>query len=137
MAIAILHPHCSYTETLAVIAKITMSENLSNYIILISVLIFLTIGSLFIGFFEGPQIGHYINIISVISTIWLTLKFGINNKSKFQQIWDENRTKLILATFGILLHLSIASTFMIVKYGYSNWSYKNPIELISPNYLSN
>jgi len=114
-----------------------MSENLSNYIILISVLIFLTFGSLFIGFFEGPQIGHYINIVSIIPTIWLTLKFVINNKSNFRQIWDENRTKLILATIGTLLHLSIAITFMSVKYGYTNWSYKNPIELISPNYQSN
>ncbi len=123
----------AFIHTLAVIEKVIMSENLSNYIILISVLIFLTIGSLFIGFFEGPQIAHYINIISVISNIVLTLRFVQNNKSKFRQAWYENRTKLILATFGTIVHLCIAITFISIKYGYTNWTYMNPIELISPD----
>ena len=35
----------------------------------------------FIGFFEGPQIGHYINIFTVILNIVLTLRFLKKNKS--------------------------------------------------------
>jgi Ca2+/H+ antiporter len=110
-----------------------MSEDLSNYIILISVLIFLTIGTFFIGFFEGPQIGHYINIFTVILNIVLTLRFLKKNKSKLLKAWYENRTKLILATFGTLIQLCIAITFMNIKYGYTNWTYMNPIELIPPH----
>lgn len=110
-----------------------MSANLSNHIILISVLIFLTIGTIFIGFFEGPQTGHYINIFTIILNIVLTLRFLIKNKSKLLKAWYENRTKLIFATFGSLIQLCIAITFLNIKYGYTNWIFTNPIELIPPH----
>lgn len=110
-----------------------MSESLSTYIKLISFLIFLTIGTLFIGFIEGPQIGHYINTFTVILNIVLTVKTVKKNKSKLLKSWRENITKLILATFGSLIHICISITIMIIKYGYTNWTYKNPIEIIPPH----
>lgn len=110
-----------------------MSERLSDYIIIVSALILLSLGAFFIGFFEGPQIGHYVNISTLILNSILILKFVKGNKTQLLKAWNENRFKLILVIFGILIHLFIAITFILVKYGYTNWIYTNPIKLIPPH----
>ena len=110
-----------------------MAERLSDFIILISTLIFLSICSIFFGTFSGPQIGHYINVISLTITIALTFKFLINHISKFKQTWEENRGRFVLGIIAILIHFTLAFSFIALRYGYTNWIYKNPIELIPPN----
>ena len=110
-----------------------MKEHLTEYIVYIFLLIILTASSLFISFFEGPQIGHYINLFSIIITIWLTVRFVKIYSVKIREIWITNRIKMILGTFGLILQLSIAFTIISIRYGYTNWIYKNPIELVPPN----
>lgn len=113
--------------------NLRMKEQLTEYIILIFALIALSISSLIMSIITGPQIAHFINLFSIIIAVWLTLRLLKKYSTRIQEIWSTNRNRMILGIFGLLTHLIVAFAIVTFRYGYTNWVYKNPIELIPPN----
>lgn len=90
-----------------------------------------SVGSIFIAFLVGPQIGHYINSGSVLLTIILIfflIKILVRSGN---EIIATQRSLLIVFIIEVLLHLFIASIFISNHYGYKNCEYRKEKVLFS------
>jgi hypothetical protein len=86
--------------------------------------------SVFIGFFEGPQTAHYINLVSLVLTIIVSYKLAASLFKDGKEIIGSNLGRLVFLVLGLLIHLMISVTFINICYGYG-WEYKD-ILMVEP-----
>ncbi len=96
----------------------------------LTALAFITsIGSFFIGFFEGPQIAHYINLTSLTLATVLIFALVISAFRKENEVFKRQPVLFVILILGISITLFVNITFINIRYGYSNWKYKNIFEM--------
>ncbi|WP_091147432.1 hypothetical protein [Flavobacterium caeni] len=80
--------------------------------------------AMFIGFFEGPQIAHYINLISF--SLVIILLFGlIFNLIRRPDFAKKQYGIILLLFFGLSITFIANIAFAKFRYGYSSWEYKS------------
>ena len=91
----------------------------------------LTFCSIFIGFFEGPQTAHYINLTAMLIAIGqgTVLMYRLRVR---KDLFNHFQKHVIFLFFTVAANLLISAALIQSRYGYSNWGYKNLLEMEFP-----